>query len=346
MELRLNTSCNLPKKMTTERPGKAGESGDDVLCTLAIKGVRVQRDQMDELSGWPIGVTSHLYDELGAPYQHTSFLLPKRQLLFVGTIEARKESGATTAELKLKKALVSSMRFSLDTPDDQGPTAVMSFTLQWKADGDEGEDVRHLLRDRCYLDGKFADEPQKPLQLSSPASPKAEAAAGHRAALERQAAADAGTGRGADDEVYDKARELAKAHPGKIPISWLQRQLKVGYNRAAHLVEAIERERSITEAQGSDPGPAPTRSTPRGDVVVQLRPKMDRKRAAAGEREEDNEPEAPVQPEAPAAKAAAKKKGGGLAQLEKDAAEVARKHPRRDPPKKNDKPRGGSKRHH
>jgi hypothetical protein len=248
VELKLNTSCNLPKKMTTERPGKAGESGDEVLCTLAIKGVRVQRDQMDELCGWPIGCTSQLYDELGAPFQHTSFLLPKRMLLFVGTIEARKESGATTAELALKKAIVSSMRFSLDTPDDQGPTAVMSFTLQWKASGDEGDDVKHLLRDRCFLEGKFADEPQKPLDLTSN-SPKAEKSAGHRA-------------------------------------------------------------------------------------------KLDRKRQAAGERESDDDVIPPVEAVTPPTPAPnpnaknAKKKGGGLAQLEKEAAEVARKHPRREPPKK------------
>lgn len=337
MELRLNTSCNLPKKMTTERPGKAGESGDEVLCTLAIKGVRVQRDQMDELAGLPVGATSHLYDELGAPFQHMSFLLPKRMLLFIGKIEARKESGATTAELDLKKAIVSSMRFSVDTPDDQGPTAVMSFTLQWKAAGDEGEDVKHLLRDRCYMDGKFADEPQKPLNLTS-ASSKDEKAAGHRAKLEKEKNA----GLGAEDDVYEAAKKLAATQTGKVSISWLQRQLKIGYNRAAHLIEAIEREKNIAESAASVPESGkPARS----GVVVNLRPKLDRKRAAAGEREGDDEPVAAVQPaDAPAATPSTKKKGGGLAQLEREAKEVARKHPRRDPPKKDGKPHGKGRR--
>lgn len=188
MELKIDTSCVVGKKMTTDRhKADAGGEAEIVTCTITVKGIRVSRDQMDELAGLPIGVTSQLYNELGAPYQRMSFLLPKRVLLVSGNVEHRRESGATIAKLKLTKAAAGSLRFNLDTPDEHGPTAMLSFTLMWKAAGDEIEDVKDLLAHTCFLAVTFKEENnQQPLFNDSKPSASAEKAAGERSALDRK----------------------------------------------------------------------------------------------------------------------------------------------------------------
>jgi DNA segregation ATPase FtsK/SpoIIIE-like protein len=59
-------------------------------------------------------------------------------------------------------------------------------------------------------------------------------------------------GNGADDPLMDKALEIVMA-AGKASASYLQRRLKVGYNRAARLVEEMERMGIVGPAQGSKP---------------------------------------------------------------------------------------------
>jgi len=61
-----------------------------------------------------------------------------------------------------------------------------------------------------------------------------------------------GSGEGSDDPLMDKALEIVLA-AGKASASYLQRRLKVGYNRAARLVEEMERMGIVGPAQGSKP---------------------------------------------------------------------------------------------
>jgi hypothetical protein len=228
MELKLSTFADVGKKMTTTRQ----KDSELVTCQIAAKGVRVSREAMDELSGLPIGCTAPLYDELGAPHQRMSFLLPKRGLIADGTLQLRKDSGAVTAELELKKAIAGDLRFNLDTPDDQGPTAMLSFTLLWKAAGDEVSDVEPLLDQKVYLELKLRDPPQEKLALGSAPSPKAEAAAGHKAKLDRkrQAAGEKPSDNdpapkpgmrpavgGVGPKFEREARERAQKNPRKDP---------------------------------------------------------------------------------------------------------------------------------
>jgi S-DNA-T family DNA segregation ATPase FtsK/SpoIIIE len=54
------------------------------------------------------------------------------------------------------------------------------------------------------------------------------------------------------DEMYDMAVHLVTEHR-QASISWLQRRLRVGYNRAARMIERMEREGVVTPATGTRP---------------------------------------------------------------------------------------------
>ncbi|MDR2922994.1 MAG: DNA translocase FtsK, partial [Treponema sp.] len=57
---------------------------------------------------------------------------------------------------------------------------------------------------------------------------------------------------GADDPLYEKALEIVMQQ-GKASASYIQRRLKIGYNRAARLVEEMEHRGVVGPAQGSKP---------------------------------------------------------------------------------------------
>ena len=62
------------------------------------------------------------------------------------------------------------------------------------------------------------------------------------------------TGRGAQVVEADLARALAViVSSGRATISWVQRQLKVGYNRAARIIEELEERGCIGPANGTAP---------------------------------------------------------------------------------------------
>jgi S-DNA-T family DNA segregation ATPase FtsK/SpoIIIE len=54
------------------------------------------------------------------------------------------------------------------------------------------------------------------------------------------------------DELYDQAVRLV-AESRQASISWVQRRLRVGYNRAARMIERMEREGVVTPSEGGRP---------------------------------------------------------------------------------------------
>lgn len=53
-----------------------------------------------------------------------------------------------------------------------------------------------------------------------------------------------------DEDLYDRAVKLVRSE-GKASTSWLQRQLRLGYNSAARLIELMERERIVSKPDGT-----------------------------------------------------------------------------------------------
>jgi DNA segregation ATPase FtsK/SpoIIIE-like protein len=62
---------------------------------------------------------------------------------------------------------------------------------------------------------------------------------------------EAGDDEGDDlhDEMYDMAVRVV-TESRQASISWLQRKLRVGYNRAARMIERMEREGVVSQAEG------------------------------------------------------------------------------------------------
>ena len=55
-----------------------------------------------------------------------------------------------------------------------------------------------------------------------------------------------------EDPLYDQALEIV-LQAGKASASYIQRRLKIGYNRAARLVEEMEQRGIVGPANGSKP---------------------------------------------------------------------------------------------
>jgi S-DNA-T family DNA segregation ATPase FtsK/SpoIIIE len=64
--------------------------------------------------------------------------------------------------------------------------------------------------------------------------------------------AEGGEGEDLNDELYDKAVDLVIEH-GQGSTSWIQRKLNIGYNRAARMMEEMERQGVVGPADGARP---------------------------------------------------------------------------------------------
>ncbi|MHB8421413.1 MAG: FtsK/SpoIIIE family DNA translocase [Leptospirales bacterium] len=68
-----------------------------------------------------------------------------------------------------------------------------------------------------------------------------------------------------DDQLYTEALQIVRRQ-GKASTSLIQRHLRIGYNRAARLIERMEGEGIIGQQEGSRPRPVLDRNDPNGSV--------------------------------------------------------------------------------
>ena len=67
--------------------------------------------------------------------------------------------------------------------------------------------------------------------------------------MRRKKPRGAGADGGEVDELYSQAREVV-TESGRASISYVQRRLRVGYNRAARLIEELERAGVVSSPDG------------------------------------------------------------------------------------------------
>ena len=96
--------------------------------------------------------------------------------------------------------------------------------------------------------------PSSPTRRSTASSTSSSARSSRATRWSCSRAATRRTGDGDDDEdlsdeMYDMAVRLVTEHR-QASISWLQRRLRVGYNRAARMIERMEREGVVSAAAG------------------------------------------------------------------------------------------------
>lgn len=218
--IKLIGSAKVGKRMVTERKGKEDEGEGLVTCEIEISNLLVSVSQQEELSGLPMGALRTLCSVTGMPYQAMRISMEKRALLVAGVIEHRKDSGVAIASLKLSKCTAGKLKFKLSTPsgNDEG-SALMSCSLMWKAAGDEVDDVRALIKRRCYVELTFKEPPEN-LQLfnHSASSSKQEEAAGDRAKIDRKRRQAGETQKDVDDVpaglVHPAGAEKPEEQPG------------------------------------------------------------------------------------------------------------------------------------
>lgn len=69
---------------------------------------------------------------------------------------------------------------------------------------------------------------------------------------ERTTAGDAGLGEAGEDELFEQAKQVVM-QSGKASASLLQRRLRVGYARAARLIDMLEEQQVVAAAEGNKP---------------------------------------------------------------------------------------------
>lgn len=254
--LKLSTSCFVGKKLVTAQR-KDGDT-QMVVCELKVKNIRVSRETMDEIANIPIGVSATLFNELGLPHAQTVLYYPKRNMLLTGRVEHRSDSGAATAKQAFQAALIGDIQFTLGTPDESGPTALFGFTVVWKAQGDEVDDIRDILGRNCWIEAELKNEPTTG-KLFSDSKPNAaeEQRAGQAARLDRKRRA---SGEKPEDVTPAPSGQQEFAPPGAKPVEVAPAPATPTKKNGGGLTE-LERDAREHAARHPrrDPKPAPGR---------------------------------------------------------------------------------------
>ena len=120
------------------------------------------------------------------------------------------------------------------------------------------EEVKSIVK---YLKDSFKNEIMDTIELSGPMTG------------EKSLFADGIGGDDDDDALYEDARSLV-IEAGKGSTSYLQRKLKVGYARAARLMDMLEERGVIGPADGAKPREVLDRGEPKQSTVDQIAEEM------------------------------------------------------------------------
>lgn len=144
MSITLSATCEVAKSFSVKRE-KRDDDTEAVVAHLKVADVMLDREQIDEVIGLPIGwAQSALFDEQGAPYRPLTLGVPRKDLTLTGVIKGGGKPAAPS--LTLRDAEMSGITLDLTTLG-----ALLSCGLAWRAAGDEVDDIADLLGKLCGI---------------------------------------------------------------------------------------------------------------------------------------------------------------------------------------------------
>jgi DNA segregation ATPase FtsK/SpoIIIE-like protein len=213
---------------------KAPDDSEVNVAHLKFSGVYLQREQIDKLlkrdSGW---AHRSFFDEAGDPVLMLEIGAPL-DVTVSGTIR-----GTDASCLRLMQAELTGVTLTLCRLG-----AKLAGELAWVAAGDEVSDVDSLLGRECIAQWEVNDGAQMSIMDSirnvrdvpGGFAADGQLSDGTKFTMECTGPADSEE---PSDELLPQAIDIVVA-TCNTSISFLQRQLKIGYNRAARLLEAME----------------------------------------------------------------------------------------------------------
>lgn len=148
--MKLNATAEIAKSFTAKRTKDDEESDSNVSCSLKFSELPVERTEIDELVGLPLGLAARFYDELGAPLASLTLSAKKRTLEASGGVSFNTSRLGLGSDCELTDIAV--------TLKELG--GLLEGTLTWSARGDEVEDVAELLGRTCHLELTVAQPKQ------------------------------------------------------------------------------------------------------------------------------------------------------------------------------------------
>lgn len=178
--MKLNATAEVAKSFTAKRVKDEDDADSAVACALKFSELLVERAEIDELVGLPLGLTERLFDELGAPLAPLTLSSKKRALEVSGRVSFNTSRLTLGSDCELTDIAV--------TLKELG--GLLEATLTWSARGDEVEDVAELLGRTCHLELTVAPPKQADLvdQARAPARAAPEGAGRKRRTNGRPAA--------------------------------------------------------------------------------------------------------------------------------------------------------------